>query len=207
MAPKTQIIVHNAYNNPDDMAEWDFTFICSWSQSDPPTFPDSKAIITDIKQRAVAGAVAQPFRAIIQAIDESQKAWANFLPYWPTQGWADHPARGRVTLAGDAAHPMTPHRGQGLNNAILDCRDFVREIEETVPSHRADDQGARDKAFKEAVERYEVNMWERGHDAVLSNLENSIAVHDWATLMKAPIMRHGVTKQKVDRMNADEGKC
>jgi 2-polyprenyl-6-methoxyphenol hydroxylase-like FAD-dependent oxidoreductase len=35
----------------------------------------------------------------------------------PHRGWS----RGRVTLLGDAAHPMTPHLGQGACQAIADA--------------------------------------------------------------------------------------
>lgn len=69
---------------------------------------DSASIIRAMKQRARQAAFAEPFRAVTLAIPETRRAWANYLPYWPTQGWPAHPARGRVTLAGDAAHPMTP---------------------------------------------------------------------------------------------------
>lgn len=177
------------------MAEWEFTFMVSWPQTEPfAGFPDSKSIIADLKERAKP--LAQPFRRIIQAVDDNVKAWANFLPYWPTEGWAGHPARGKVTLAGDAAHPMTPHRGQGLNNAILDCRDFVKEVEAMGVDRTVE-------KLREAVTRYEEKMWERGYDAVTSSLENSIMVHDWGMLMQSPIMREGVTKQKVEMMEAE----
>lgn len=219
------------------MAEWEFNFMCSWptSSSSPAEalFPDSRAIIADMKRRAATATAADgsggehrglaaPFGALVDAIDESQPAWSNVLPYWPTRGWPGHPARGRVTLAGDAAHPMTPHRGQGLNNAILDCRDLVREVAESLgvamplPGQEAKEEGkgagevrqekvlgeprTSSSRLKEAVERYETKMWERGYEAVMSNLENGIAVHDWGKLMKAPLVRHGVAKQKVDRM-------
>lgn len=176
------------------MAEWEFTFMCSWSQVEPVNFPDGKAIIADLKQRAQS--LSQPFCGFFEAIDDEERAWANHLPYWPTQRWEGHPARGKVTLAGDAAHPMTPHRGQGLNNAILDCRDFVKAVE-AMP-------GRTGEALRAAVARYEESMWERGHYAVMSSLENSVAVHDWAMLMDSPLMREGVAKQKAARMEATE---
>lgn len=133
-------------------------------------------------------AFAEPFRSIISAIDEDAKAWSNYLPYWPTQGWEGHPARGKVTLAGDAAHPMTPHRGQGLNNAILDCYELVKKVE-AMPERTAD-------ALRDAVMQYEEGMWKRGHEAVMSNLENSVAMHDWETviLKQSPFFSKGIAK-------------
>ncbi|KAH7055897.1 hypothetical protein B0J12DRAFT_435785 [Macrophomina phaseolina] len=185
--------VHDAYDKPDP-AEWEFTFMTSWKQTGPVTFADSKEIIRDMKQRAAV--FAEPFRSIADAIDEERKAYSNYLPYWPTQGWEGHPARGKVTLAGDAAHPMTPHRGQGLNNAILDCHQFVQQVE-AMP-------GRTPEALSEAVVRYEMEMWERGHEAVMSSLENSLAVHDWDVLMQSPFFKDGLT-QTAARMGNGRG--
>lgn len=152
-----------------------------WKQMGPLNFADSKAIIADMRQRAEA--LTEPFRGIIDAIDDEAKAWSGYLPYWPTQGWEGHPARGKVTLAGDAAHPMTPHRGQGLNNAVLDCHELLTQIG-AMPQRTAD-------ALRDAVMRYEETMWKRGNEAVLSSLENSVAVHDWETLKRSQLFRIG----------------
>ena len=55
-----------------------------------------------------------PVQDIIAALDQTFR-WGIYdrppLPYW---------SRGRVTLLGDAAHPMVPHFGQGAGQAIED---------------------------------------------------------------------------------------
>jgi salicylate hydroxylase len=55
-----------------------------------------------------------PVRDMIAALDHTFR-WGIYdrppLPYW---------SRGRVTLLGDAAHPMVPHFGQGAGQAIED---------------------------------------------------------------------------------------
>lgn len=185
--------VHDAYDKPDP-ADWEFTFMLGWKQTGPiDSADDSAAIIRDMKRRALAA--AEPFRGAVGAIDEGRRAYSSYLPYWPTQGWEGHPARGKVTLAGDAAHPMTPHRGQGLNNAILDCHQFVKQVEamrERSP-----------QALREAVVRYEEEMWPRGKEAVMSSLENSLMVHDWETLMQSPLVKEGV-KQGVAQTEKGE---
>lgn len=74
----------------------------SWMQEEPIHLkgPD---ILKDMKARAEE--FPEPYNSIFQAIPEGTKAWHNRLTYWPTQPWDNR--NGRVTLAGDAAHPMT----------------------------------------------------------------------------------------------------
>jgi salicylate hydroxylase len=56
----------------------------------------------------------KPVQDIINALDETFR-WGIYdrapLPYW---------SKGRITLMGDAAHPMVPHVGQGAGQAIED---------------------------------------------------------------------------------------
>jgi 2-polyprenyl-6-methoxyphenol hydroxylase-like FAD-dependent oxidoreductase len=56
----------------------------------------------------------KPVQDTIKALDETFR-WGIYdrapLPYWST---------GRITLMGDAAHPMVPHVGQGAGQAIED---------------------------------------------------------------------------------------
>lgn len=42
-------------------------------------------------------------------------------------------------------------------------------------------------------------MWPRGLEAVMENLENTIAIHDWETLRKSPIFVKGVEKRDSDQ--------
>ncbi|MCL1869685.1 MAG: FAD-dependent monooxygenase [Promicromonosporaceae bacterium] len=60
--------------------------------------------------------------------------------------------RGRVALAGDAAHPMTPNLGQGANQAIVDAASLVRRLESTgvVPALMAYDNERRHRSQRVA---------------------------------------------------------
>ncbi|KUI59238.1 6-hydroxynicotinate 3-monooxygenase [Cytospora mali] len=173
--------LHNAYDKPN-IADYEFIFMTGWKQPDPLSLPNSRAIVADMKQRAEA--LAEPLRGIIAAIDDGSTAWSGYSIYWPTQGWEAHPSRGKVTLAGDAAHPMTPNRGQGLNNAVLDSYELVKQVG-AMPERTAD-------ALRGAVVRYEEMMWKRGKEAVMSSLENSEAVYDWEKLKQSPLFTKGV---------------
>jgi 2-polyprenyl-6-methoxyphenol hydroxylase-like FAD-dependent oxidoreductase len=46
----------------------------------------------------------------------------------PSRTWG----RGRITLLGDAAHPMTPHMGQGGAQALEDAVVFGRCVSEST---------------------------------------------------------------------------
>ncbi|MGV6875247.1 FAD-dependent monooxygenase [Pseudochelatococcus sp. B33] len=77
----------------------------------------------------------------------------------PQRPWS----RGRVTMLGDAAHPMTPHLGQGGGMAVEDAAMLVRCIE-------AVDGTDMELAFR----LYEVNRFERTAEVQLASQENKI---------------------------------
>jgi len=101
--------------------------------------------------------------------------------YWPTQPWPEHLARGRVTLLGDAVHPLVPQRAQGMNNAILDVMEFMKEIDK--------EERMTAVAIEAAIKRYETSVWERGAEIVAESLETGLMVTDWESLMKSPLMK------------------
>jgi salicylate hydroxylase/6-hydroxynicotinate 3-monooxygenase len=64
-------------------------------------------------------------RAVLEACPDCHK-WA-ILEREPLARWSD----GRVTLLGDACHPMTPYMAQGAATAIEDAAVLARCLEET----------------------------------------------------------------------------
>lgn len=48
---------------------------------------------------------AEPFRSAMLSLSRDTVIWSERLAQWPTVKWEN--SRGPVTLAGDAAHPMT----------------------------------------------------------------------------------------------------
>ena len=74
-----------------------------------------------------------------------------------------------------ADHCEPIDRGQGLNNAIIDAASLGRQIR---------DNGVKlQSAVVSALATYEPEVWERGKEAVLPSLENSMATHNWEILM------------------------
>jgi 6-hydroxynicotinate 3-monooxygenase len=93
--------------------------------------------------------------------------------------WSD----GAVTLMGDAAHPMTPHLGQGGGMAMEDAVMLARCIE-TVDG----------EDMELAFRRYEASRFERAAKVQSESLKNMIgngrADHDWLysyDILTAPI--------------------
>ncbi|KAF5373069.1 hypothetical protein D9758_001504 [Tetrapyrgos nigripes] len=179
------VTVHDGIDS--DPAKWKFTLLITWPETESDmketgvnnlsTRPD---IVQDMKRRTEA--FAEPFRSFFQAVPNDALAWHNRLSNWPTEKWDNK--NGRVTLAGDAAHPMTFHRGQGLNNAITDACTLLRALREHHPA----DVGS----YVEALKVYEGDVWKRGREAVLSNEENTMMLHDWKSVEQSPIFNVGV---------------
>jgi len=93
-----------------------------------------------------------------------------------------------VTLAGDAAHAMTFHRGQGANNAFGDAYGFVLAMKKVQSG---------DKTLKEALDEYDVNVQERGAKEVQISKTQTFFTHDWAAFKDSPVMTMG-TKPVVE---------
>ncbi|KAJ4245779.1 hypothetical protein NW762_013903 [Fusarium torreyae] len=92
----------------------------------------------------------------LRASERIPKTWRNELI---TQG---NPGKGhpRVWLMGDAIHAMQPNRGQGGNQAMLDCVDALPELlalskASTESSHLATSR------IRQSCETYEDKMFDR----------------------------------------------
>lgn len=150
---------------------------------------------------AMSRLLFEPLRSVFLAAGETGTLGCERLAQWPTVAWDNR--QGRITLAGDAAHPMTyrqyaplrdptvslmrtsPDRGQGLSHAIHDAAYLGRVIEEHLVGG---------KALSEVIEGYEKELVERGHEAVVSSGQNSLMLADWARLRESPMFKMGLTR-------------
>ncbi|KAK4195428.1 hypothetical protein QBC40DRAFT_289047 [Triangularia verruculosa] len=157
-----------------------YMILISWHSPDDTGLREggSEAILADLKSRAKK--LAFPFKDAIQSVPEGTRAWHARLSYWPTKPWDN--LNGKVTLAGDAAHPMTFHRGQGLGNTIADAAEFQACL------------SCSNNNLAEAVTNYEREMWVRGLEAVKVNLENTNALHDWKKVLQSPFYKAGIRR-------------
>ncbi|RYP19110.1 hypothetical protein DL765_003526 [Monosporascus sp. GIB2] len=169
--------VHDKYGDSQP-GDWHFLIGFSWISKEDDDYRTESlqgpAILADMKRRARV--FTEPFNTMLQSIPEGTRCWHNRLSYWIPEPWDNR--NGTVTLVGDAAHPMTFHRGQGLNNAIHDVASLSKNLREGGLS-------------REAVSAYEREMWQRGKEAVVSSNQNSMDTHNWDTLMQSALLRAG----------------
>ncbi|KAL2130378.1 hypothetical protein VTI74DRAFT_6540 [Chaetomium olivicolor] len=173
----------------DDPGEWVFMILLTWR---PKEDEDAAALAADPdllleRVRGLTKSLAYPFDATYRDIPRGTRTWYSArLGYWPTKPWDNR--GGRVTLAGDAAHVQTYHRGQGLGNAIAD----VAELQTHLRAMRAHTR----EELARAVGKYEQDVWKRGYDVVMQNLQNTLDVHDWAKVSQSMLVTTGVGRDR-----------
>ncbi|KAK3386095.1 hypothetical protein B0H63DRAFT_523416 [Podospora didyma] len=176
-----------------DPAKWTFMVIATWlANEDTGLDNSSEAILNDVKIRAQV--MAYPFKEAIASIPRGTKMWHARMNYWPTRPWD---GKGTVTLAGDAAHPMTFHRGQGLGNAITDVTELQTHLRAMAAHTPAE--------LAKAVRAYEKEVWERGNEVVLQNADNTLAVHDWENITESGLFAAGVVREVSTSTKGGEG--
>ena len=85
--------------DPDSPDTWIFHLLITWREDDANNLPN----LGDVK--AKSDNLCEPFRSAFAWVPEDTAVYASRISYWAPQPCDK--ADGRVTLAGDAAHPMT----------------------------------------------------------------------------------------------------
>ncbi|RFU28012.1 hypothetical protein B7463_g8318, partial [Scytalidium lignicola] len=166
--------------DPEDPAHWRFQVVNSWLGKQDESL-DSAGRLAELKQKA--SVMCEPFRSAALWMPDDTNVTYDRMAYWVPVPWDNHD--GRVTLAGDAAHPMTPHRGQGLNHAICDASHFVDAMKKVA-------SGA--VSLKSAITAYSDEVVRRGADEVLISKQNAIMMLNWDQLMDSPILKRSLDK-------------
>lgn len=140
-------------------------------------------------QKELANHFSDPFKSVFEWTPDDSEVWYGKLRQWdpsdPQHKWNNH--EGRVTLAGDAAHPMTFQRGQGLNHALMDSFQLHKAIVKFWSSGNFSSEQR-----TAAITAYEDEMIPRGGEEVRLSEANSIAMHDWEKVMQSPSMKKGM---------------
>ncbi|KAJ0280751.1 hypothetical protein COL940_006072 [Colletotrichum noveboracense] len=163
--------------DPEDPETWEFQVALSlWSTEDPPETNEDR-----IKYfKKLAEPYCEPYRsAALWVPDDTYiprdkyAEWKRIAP-WNNFG-------GRVTVAGDAAHPMCPFRGQGLNNALQDAGNLVKAITATLAA---------------AIDEYDAEVYQRGKREIEISEESMFGLHHYSAIKGSPINRMGLKEQK-----------
>lgn len=101
----------------------------------------------------------------VRMIELSSSIWYQPLRIYSSPVFKQNPYRNnpRVTLLGDAAHLMTPHRGMGANTAFADAFDLAKII--------STDFTTIDLA------NYEEQLFKRGFQAVQDSIQSTRTAH------------------------------
>lgn len=143
-------------------------------------------------QKAMAAQFADPWRSSFEWMpDDTTTAWYGKLNHWdpalPEHRWDNR--GGLITLAGDAAHPMTFQRGQGLNHALTDSVKLCKAIVDCWHGNEGFLSGR-----AAAIEGYETEMVARASEEVRLGELNSKMLHDWDRVQQSPVFGKGLSR-------------
>ena len=181
--------------DPNAPETWLFQNVISWiGQPRAEDFPDAASRMKFWKEKAQN--FAEPWRSVGKDLPDDLPVIVDRTTVWrPTMDWTQKFGH-RVTLAGDAAHPMPPHRGQGLNNALQDAAVLAEELKAVK---------AGEKSLSEAVAAFEKDMKQRTLQEIPISIAQAQMVHSYDTLMNAPFFKHGMNKYREEQEAKGEG--
>jgi salicylate hydroxylase len=96
----------------------------------------------------------------------------------------------QIALVGDAAHPMSPFKGQGANQALLDAVDLADMIEQN------------NLDLHSAINQYEDRMLQRVYTKVMQSRERVTSFHRPDALSTQNFLYRGIDEELMERLNS-----
>ncbi|EGO60075.1 hypothetical protein NEUTE1DRAFT_106737 [Neurospora tetrasperma FGSC 2508] len=160
-----------------------WTKIWKGSLSTTPDLPRKGPEAVRYLKQSWQGDLSPDFQSFVDVTPEDDthtQAFIDEMGTWIAQPFDNRD--GRVTLAGDAGHPMLILRGQGFQHAVIDVQNYVQAL------LAIRDSGA-DR--KDLVAAYDKDMVERGSEAALQALEEAELAMDAKSVEKMLMVRKG----------------
>lgn len=167
--------------DPEDPSTWYYQLLTSWKECLHPLTKETNTSEGRLKiLKDLTSDMAEPRKSAIEWVPEGHHVSRDRLAIWSPVPWDHH--EGRVTLAGDSAHSMTYHRGQGLNNCFNDAGNLVKGLVEVSKGG---------KTIEDMLTSYGTEVVERGAAEVEMSKKQTMMLHDWDVFMESPIMKMG----------------
>jgi 2-polyprenyl-6-methoxyphenol hydroxylase-like FAD-dependent oxidoreductase len=182
--------MHDAADS-DDPSSWTFFFYISWRSSleEQEATKEWTAAQRLAQQKELAKSFCDPWKSAYawtpDDVPISYMGLTSWDPGHEGHRWDNH--GGLITLVGDACHPMTYQRGQGLNHSVTDAgelRDALIKVREGADR-------------KETIHAFEDEMVKRGGTEVRDGNANTTLLHDWEKVKLSPLFTKGMKKTNV----------
>ncbi|KAM7202632.1 hypothetical protein V8F20_004421 [Naviculisporaceae sp. PSN 640] len=174
--------------DPSDKSTWTAFWHKIWKGTAEtlPVDRQGKEALNYLKETTKG--LAGPFQALIDNTPEGSPCFIDELKTWITRSFSRSPLAGRVTLAGDSAHPMLVYRGQGYQHAITDVRKYVDALRGIV-------FGGEERVA--VMAQFDADVVKRGSEAVVQSLKEAELSMSPETVSKMLMVRKGHGKLEV----------
>jgi 2-polyprenyl-6-methoxyphenol hydroxylase-like FAD-dependent oxidoreductase len=170
-------------DSPDDKSQWEMFWVKVWRRDGLPVPEDTHGQKALEYLKTTTKNWVEPYNTLVQSTPDNADVHIDHMRVWTSKPFDN--LGGRVTLAGDAGHPMLPYRGQGFQHAILDATKILDALLEIR------DEGA---PASEVITEYDKDMVERGAKAVQQSIKEAELSMDLKTVNQMLMVRKGHIK-------------